>query len=281
MKTDTPVPNNEDVKISPRGLWGRWEIQRWYRPTLSPQKGVYIILLIAYFTGVAASDSWNGATVLALICAFLGFQAEYPISQQIKQRKTLKLRFLIWGGLYGAVAVAIALYLYIQTPILGWLYAGVVVALVADSFAIFFRQQQSVWNEAIAFAAIAIASPLAYIATTHHFAIAVLGLWLLNTLFFCSSIFTVKLRKPKTASLIPASVYHAIASLAAIALWYCSWLSPLMALAFGIGLLKFSFIVFWQDWYRTTKIQNVAILETTFAALFLLVVVMSPPIAFN
>ena len=275
MKTGAPVPSNEDAKISLRRLWGGLEIQRWYRPTLSPQHGVYIILLTAYLTGVAASDSWNGATVLALICAFLGFQAEHPISQQIKQRKTLKLRFLIWGGLYGGVALAIASYLYIQTPILAWLYAGILVAFAADAIAIFFRQQQSVWNEAIVFAAICLVCPFAYIATTHHFAIAVLGLWLLNALFFCSAIFTVKLRKPKTASLIPASVYHAIASLTAIALWYCGWISPLMALAFGIGILKFSFIVFLQDWYRTTKIQNIAILETTFAALFLLVVAIS------
>ncbi|MEM9543261.1 MAG: YwiC-like family protein [Cyanobacteria bacterium P01_E01_bin.42] len=276
MKQETTLPQETS---SPRRVWDGLNLQRWYRPTFSPQHGVYVILAVAYLTGAIASGTWNDATGLGFICAFLGFQAEYPISQQVIQRKTLKLRLLLWGGLYGSIALAIAFYLYLQAPILVWLYAGIVAAFIADAIAISLRQQRSIWNEAIVFTAVCLACPLAYMATTQTFTLAVLGLWLLDALFFCSAIFTVKLRKPKTASLMPASIYHAIATLAAIALWFCGWISLPIALAFGIRLLEFGAIIVRLDWYRRTKIQNVAILETNVAILFLLVVAISSAIA--
>src|ERR671932_103322 len=90
--------------------------QAWYRPTLSHEHGVYVVLLVSFLTGAALAQGWTLATTLALVCAFLGFQAEHPIVLQIKQRRSLKPRFLVWGGLYSAVSVAIAFWLYLSSP---------------------------------------------------------------------------------------------------------------------------------------------------------------------
>lgn len=90
--------------------------QQWYRPTFSPEHGVYVMLLVSFLTGAAAAQQWNWGTTLALICGFWGFQAEHPLVWQIKQRKSLKPRLLLWGSLYGGVAVAIALWLLWQSP---------------------------------------------------------------------------------------------------------------------------------------------------------------------
>ncbi len=106
--------------------------------------------------------------------------------------------------------------------------------------------------------------------------IALLGLWLLNTLFFSSAVFTVKLRKHKTVSLFPSLVYHATATLIVLGLWYFGWLPKLTAIAFGVALLKFWFIVWRLAWYKTTKIQNVATLETVSDILFSLLVAVIP-----
>lgn len=70
----------------------------WYKPTLSPEHGVYVILLVSFLTGAAAAQNWTLSTTLALVCAFFGWQAEHPLVLQIKQRKSLKSRFLVWGG---------------------------------------------------------------------------------------------------------------------------------------------------------------------------------------
>jgi hypothetical protein len=171
--------------------------------------------------------------------------------------------------------LGIAVYLSLQTPLLLWLYLGAIAAFVIDAISVFYRQQKSFANELFTFAAVCLAAPLAYVAVTGTWTLSVLGLWLLNTLFFSSTIFTVKLRKPRTASLVPGLIYHAIATGIISGLWYMGWLTPISAMGFGVALLKLGLILALQDWYRTTPIQNVAILETTSALIFLLIVALS------
>ena len=243
----------------------------WYHPTLSPEHGVYIVLFVSFLTGAAAAQRWTGLTTLGLVCAFAGFQAEHPLVLQIKQRRSWKPRFLVWGGIYAGIAVGIAAYLFVQVPMLLWVYLGAIAAFLIDALAVFYRQQKSIANELVTFAGVCLAAPLAYIATSGTVTASVLGLWLLNALFFSSAVFTVKLRKPKSVSPVPGLLYNALSSLALLTLWYCGWLGPYTALAFALIVLKFGFILWQQEWYKTTRIQNVAMLETIFALAFLAV----------
>jgi putative flippase GtrA len=253
--------------------------QAWYRPTLSPEHGVYVVLLVSFLTGAAAAQNWTWITTLALICAFCGFQAEHPLVLQIKQRRSLKPRFLVWGGLYSGVAIVIALYLYwlqgnLLSPLL-WIYLGAIAAFLFDAISVFHREQKSVLNELITFFAVCLSAPLAYVVTTGSLSTSVLGLWLLNTLFFSSAIFTVKFRKDKTHPLLPSLVYHAIATLLVAGLWFFGWLSPVTAIAFGTVVLKFMLILWQRHWYCTTNIQYIAMLETTTSLLFLVITAVS------
>ncbi|HEY9761077.1 MAG TPA: YwiC-like family protein [Trichocoleus sp.] len=253
--------------------------QAWYRPVISPEHGVYVMLLVSFITGAAAAQTWEWSTTLALVCAFCGFQAEHPWMLQIKQRRSFKPRFWLWGGIYSLITGAIALYLLRQqgtwqSPLL-IVYLGAFVAFVVDGVSVFYREQKSVVNELVTFAAVCLSAPFAYIVSTGTLSPPVWGLWALNTLFFSSAIFTVKLRKTKTHSAVPGQIYHAIATLIILALVTVGWLSPLTAIAFGVVLLKF-FIILWQsNWYCTTKIQFVAMLETGTALLFLAITALS------
>ncbi len=249
--------------------------QAWYRPTFSPEHGVYIVLFLSFLTGAAAAQNWTLTTTLALISAFCGFQAEHPLILQIKQRKNLKPRFLVWGGLYSSAALAIALLLADASPILLWIYAGAILAFCVDAIAAFHREQKSVINELITFAAVCLSAPFAYAATTGTLSSTAIGLWILNTLFFASAIFTVKLRKTKTHSPIPGLLYHAIAILIIGVLWYIGWLSLITASAFAIALFKFSFIMLRREWYCTTQIHHVATVETVSAILFGIIATLS------
>lgn len=233
------------------------------------------MLLVSFLIGAAAAQNWTLETILALVCAFCGFQVEHPLVLQIKQRRSLKPRFLIWGGVYAVISGAIALYLYLNHPVVLWIYAGAIAALVIDAFSVLKREQKSVVNELITFAAVCLSTQFAYAATTNIISLSVIALWALNTLFFSSSIFTVKLRKLKTSSLIPAVIYHAIATVIIFTLYWLGWLSPFTALGFGVALLKFAFIALNQEWYRSIKIQYVAMLETSTALAFLLIVALS------
>ncbi len=249
--------------------------QAWYRPTLSHEHGVYVLLLVSFLTGAALAQAWTLATTLALTCAFCAFQAEHPVVLQIKQRRSFKPRFLVWGGLYSAVSVAIAFWLYLNFSILVWVYIGAVAALIVDAVSVLHREQKSIFNELITFAAVCLCTPLAYAATTGTITAPAMGLWLLNTFYFSSTIFTVKLRKPKTSSLIPGMMYHAIAILIITTLYYLGWLPLIAALAFGLALLKFCIVALNQQWYRTAKIQWIAMLETGTAFSFLIIVLLS------
>jgi len=249
--------------------------QAWYHPTFSPEHGVYVVLLVSFLIGAAAAQNWTLATTLALVCAFCGFQAEHPLVLQIKQRSSLKPRFLIWGGFYAVISGVIALYLYLKYPVVLWIYAAAIAALIVDAVSVLHREQKSIFNELITFAAVCLSAPLAYVATTGTISVSVMGLWALNTLYFSSTIFTVKLRKPKTSSVIPGVIYHAIAPLIIFALCWLGWLSLVTALAFGLALLKFGIVALNQEWYSTAKIQFVAMLETGTAFALLIIVALS------
>jgi hypothetical protein len=210
-----------------------------------------------------------------LVCAFCGFQAEHPIILQIKQRRSFKPRFLVWGSLYSAVSVAIAVWLYLSFPILLWLYVGAIAALIVDAISVFYREQKSIFNELITFAAVCLCAPIAYAATTGSISATAMSLWVLNTLYFSSTILTVKLRKTRTSSPILGVMYHAIAILMIASLYYFGWLPLIADLAFGLALLKFAIAALNQEWYRTAKIQWVAMLETGTAFSFLMIVALS------
>lgn len=252
--------------------------QAWYRPVFSPEHGVYVMLIVSFLSGAAAAQHWTWTTTLALLCAFCGFQAEHPLVLQIKQRKSWKPRFLVWGGLYSLIALSIALLLLFQSrdllPLLA-VYTGAALAFLVDAVSVFQREQKSVWNELATFTAVCLSAPFAFTATTGTITLGVLGLWILNTLFFASAIFTVKFRKSKVHSPLPSLIYHSIATVFLIGFCYLGWLSPITATAFVVALLKYGLILWQQEWYCTTKIQQVAVLETGSALVFLAIVALS------
>lgn len=247
----------------------------WYHPLYSPEHGAYVVLLVAFLTGAAAAQQWTGSTGWALLCAFLGFQAEHPLILQIRQRKTLKPRFLFWGGVYAGAASAIALYLYLSTPVIAWLYGSAILVLLVDAISVFYRQQKSILNEWITFAAVCLSAPLAYAATVGTLSPTVMGLWLVNALFFGGSIFTVKLRKLKTLSGVLGIAYHIAALLITIGLYQWQIIPLAGVVAIAISFVKFCGVLWQRDWYCQTPIRNVAMIETTAAFVFLTIVSLS------
>ncbi|HEY9826925.1 MAG TPA: YwiC-like family protein [Stenomitos sp.] len=241
----------------------------WYFPTISHEHGVYVILLVSFLTGAAAAQQWTLATTVALVSVFAGFQAEHPWVLQIKQRRSWKPRLIIWGSLYSGLALGGALYLSLQVPGLQWLILGAIAAFILDAIAVFYRQQKSIANELLTFAAACLAAPFAAVATTGTWSSTAWGLWLLNTLFFSSTIFSLKLRKLKNASFWPGLLYHSLASAIIVGLWYGGILATLPAIAFGIVLVKFGAILWQLEWYKTAPIQAIARIETISALLFL------------
>ena len=249
--------------------------RNWVKPTFSPEHGVLIVWLGSFLTGAALAQTWNYCTNLALLCSFFALQAEHPLVVQVKQRSKWKPRYAIWAGIYGTSAILLGSWLWIVSPVLVWIYALVLLALIVDVIAVFRRKHKSILNELVIFAAICLSTPLAYAATTGSLSIEVMTIWILNTLFFSSAIFTIKLRRKKTSSFKPGILYHLIASLIVTGFFILGWLKLFTALAFTVVLIKFAVIVSFRKWYQKARFHSVALLETRFALVYVAIAAIS------
>lgn len=246
-----------------------------YRPTFSPEHGVLLVLFGSFLTGAALAQQWTYLTTLALVCAFFALQAEYPYIVQIKLRKNLKPRYLLWSGIYGSISLALAIWLWWQTPVLLWLYLLAVIGLIADGIAVVKGLHKSRVNEIIGFAAICLSAPLAYGATTGNLNVETMAIWILNTLFFSSAVYTIKLRRKKTAAFKPGIIYHGIATLVIASLYYFNCLSLVTALSFTVALIKLITVFGFRNWYRRAKFHAIAIFETRFALVYIAIASLS------
>ena len=235
-------------KLSTASIKSKKKAFCWSRPTFSPEHGVLLILFGSFLTGAALAQQWTYNTTLALVCAFFALQAEHPYIVQIKLRKNLKPRYLIWGGIYSAIASSLAIFLWLQTPGLLILYLGAIIGLIADAIAVIKGKHKSRVNEFVGFAAICLAAPLAYGATTGSLSTSAIAIWILNTLFFSSAIYTIKLRRKKTAAFKPGIIYHCLADLIVFGLYSLGYLSLVTALSFTVALIKLVIVYGFQDW---------------------------------
>jgi hypothetical protein len=148
------------------------------------------------------------------------------------------------------------------------IYGAATIALLIDAIAVFRRGQKSILNELITFAAVCLAAPLAYVATTGTLTPMVWGLWALCSLYFSSTIFTVKLRKPHKGEAPEAPLQRAIAYHAIDRCRGADVLPAVPALAFTVVLLKFLGIWWQLPRFCQAPIGPVAALETITALLF-------------
>lgn len=245
------------------------KIQSWMRPTFSPEHGVLLVLFGSFLTGAALAQQWTFTTTIALACAFFALQAEHPYIVQVKLRKNFKPRYCLWCTIYGSIALSLAIFLWLQASSLLWLYGLAIVGLIVDTIAVTKGKHKSRVNEIISFGAICLSAPLAYAATTGNLSTEAMAIWLLNTLFFSSAVYTIKLRRKKTAAFKPGIIYHGVASLLVFALYYFNYLSLATTLSFTVVLLKFLTICRFKNWYRQTRFHAIAIFETRFALVYI------------
>ncbi len=253
----------------------RKKLPFWCRPTFSPEQGVLLVLFGSFLTGAALAQEWNQSTNLALICAFFALQVEHPYIVQLKLRKNWQPRYLIWGGIYGTITIALALFLWLQSPVLLWIYILALIGLIADGIAVIRKSHKSISNEIVIFAVISLSAPLAYGATTGSLSLEAMAMWILNTLFFSSAIYTIKLRRKRTRSLKPGIIYHGVAALILVGLYGLNYLPLITALSFTVALIKFGIINCVLEWYRKARFQSIAIFETRFALIYIAIACIS------
>ncbi|MGK7932218.1 MAG: YwiC-like family protein [Microcystaceae cyanobacterium] len=268
IATSQPTLETPALSGQPKIKIRQNETKPWYKPTFSPEHGVLLVLMGALLTGASLAQAWNWQTTLACLGAFVGLQAEHPLTVQLKQRRSGKPRYLVWFGVYSCVSIAIAIGLTLQHPCLIWVCFGGVIAFIVNIVAVFKRKQKIIPTEIVMFAAICLSTLFVYGTTADQLNIQAVGLWLLNTLFFGSAVFTIKLRKAKTSSLKGSLTYHSCAIAILVLLYALGVLKLLTALTFTIALLKLVVIIWQRDWYCNGRFGYIARFETYFALIY-------------
>ena len=240
----------------------------WWQPTLSHQHGPLGARLVSFVLGTAGAQAWSTDTSLALVVVLAAFQAEAPLVQQIRRRRELQTRLLVWTAVYGAIALGLGSVLAWRTPSLVAIAAAASVVLGADALAVLQRRQRSLIHEWLAFAAVCLAAPFAWLATTGVLPQQALGLWLLCSLFFGCSVVLLKFRRDPAGH--PWRFWSSAAAASALvaACWWFGILQPLEAAAFGVALIKGAWLTSRLASYRLAPIGRVAAIETGSALLF-------------
>lgn len=150
-----------------------------------------------------------------------------------------------------------------------------IIGFIADGVAVLHRKHKSITNEIVSFATICLAAPLAYGATTGHFCTEAIGIWILNTLFFSSAVYTMKLRKKNTQSVKSGAIYHLVSCLILLGLYSLNYLSLITALCFLVAIVKFGLVNCLLNWYQKAKFHSIAIFETRFALIYIAIACIS------
>ncbi|KEF42176.1 MAG: hypothetical protein ER33_07405 [Cyanobium sp. CACIAM 14] len=243
----------------------------WWQPTFSHQHGPLVALLVSFLLGAAGAHRWTVDTTLALVVVLAAFQAEHPLVQQIRRRRSLQPRLLLWLGLYGAIAVGLGALLAWRSPTLIPLGILAVLVLALDALAVLQRRQRGLTHELIAFGAVALAGPFAWTVGSGSLEPEAAGLWGLCSLYFGSSVVLLKVRRDAAAGIAPALMAGALATALVSAGWWLGLLQPFEALAYGVALLKGAWLLSRLEPYRSASIGRVAAIESATALLFLVV----------
>lgn len=227
-------------------------------------------LLVSFLLGAAGAQCWSSRTSLALIAVLAAFQAEHPLVQQIRRRRQLQPRLLLWAGIYGSISLGLGGLLARQKPILLALAAAAVLVQGVDALAVLKRRQRQLGHELVVFTAVCLAAPFAWVATTGQLEPAALGLWVVCSLYFGSSVVLLKLRGEQQSPWIGPLVSAVLASSLLALGWWLGIVSALEAAAFGVVVLKAAWVLSQLERYRAAPIGRVAALESGSALLFLL-----------
>jgi hypothetical protein len=237
------------------------------RPTFSPEHGVYVVTAAAFATGIALAGTISRHTATAAVLVFCALQAEHALGIVLRCRGD-RTRYTLWAIAYGSLAGASATWLARRAPDLLWVYLAGAIAMLSDGAAIARRRRKGAVNELIGFAAACTASLVAYASIAGRIIPEAVGLWALDATYFGSSVFVVKLRKPRSGALRSGAAYHLVAAGFLAVLVVAGVLPPRPALVFLLAPLKFGLFATRPDWFGSLGIRQVGLIETAAAAGF-------------
>lgn len=263
------------------------------KPLLPKEHGAWAMLIVPLLLGIMIAPVWHWRVIILVIAAFAFFLVRHPLAMLVKTRKRKKANrayFWQWVAIYGSITALSGGYLVLGQG-LWWLMA---VAVIGGSLLVFHlwlvtqRQEMSVIGELSGILGLALGAPMAYYVASTHLDSTAAALWLINALYFGSTVFYIKLkvrqqpRSPAPAELsqrllkAKASLIYQIASLLLLSvlafLQHMPYLAPVVLLPATIKV--FYGASQWQD-KKSLNLMRLGIIEIIHSAIFAILVVIT------
>lgn len=263
-------------------------------PPLPKEHGSWVMLIVPLLLGFSLAPGWDWRGIILIVAAFGFFLVRTPLATLVKTRKrkqTDRTYLWRWTAIYGGITGLAGGWLVFVEGLWWLVLIGAVGAslILVNLWLVYKRQEMSVLSELLGIFGLALGAPMAYYVTSDILNNQAIMLWLINGLYFGSTVFYVKLkvrqqpRKPippmlkvRLADAQAGLIYQVGSLLAVIGLAILGEIPFLLPLAFLPATFKvfYGSIWHWQD-RKTLSLPRLGVIEIIHAVIFVILVLVS------
>jgi hypothetical protein len=252
-----------------------------FKPPIPHEHGAWAMLYAPMLIAVAVLGRFEFLVLLFLLATTAIFLAHEPLAVLVKlnpKRPSSPQIFRAskwWLAIYAALAIASSIPLLLQRWLLAPFGIVLLVLLSAHIFLASKREERTIGGEILGVISLTLTAPGAYYVLTGKLDRFCLLLWVLNIVYFTSSIFYVKMRVSRFAKKKDAQAltwqcagYHVLLAAGIGALLWMNWITGLAALAFLPVILR-TFTAMKEERGKL-NLKRVGIAETIYTLLFVI-----------
>ena len=241
------------------------------KPVWSKQHGAYVTLITSWLIGTLLSQTFSIYHIAVLFLLLSGFNGTELLIDSMKRRSPQSQRRLLWMGIYGIIAIALAYIMWLNSPFFQSMLPVFAAGGVLFMFLSIKRLQKTIPAELLTFMLFSAAGLIAYDPVHPPDTGFIFNLWIMLSAYFCLSVFHVKYRiKEITAK--PLIVYMIVA----IAI-------VLFAGGFSVASLLVSTLIIFKTIpllaspgaYRSLQIKDIGYLEMVMQGILILILVLA------
>jgi len=238
-----------------------------FRPWWSRQHGAYITLITAWLASAIASNHFHWLQVPILVMLLSGFNFSELAAESFKRKTPLPDNKKFWMLVYLAFLIATGSVTLWFHPFLKFFVPVFGVGLVLFTLLSLRRMQKTTFFEMIIFALFSLAGLMAYLPSNTLESPTMTRLFLYLWLYFCVSVFTVKVRLKKLPAY--ASFFYGVISIILLLLFGRGTIAIIISVLIGVKAFP---IALYPEKYDDLKIQTVGIMESFSHLAFILII---------
>lgn len=167
-----------------------------YKILIPKEHGAWAILLIPYCIGIAITNEFSMRTILGLFGILLLFISRPSLIKLVRRRNNNSQNILLWLNFLIPATLGLSIFslLFVRSGLWELLYFGFagLMLLAIYTWLTLQHKERSVFGELVGIFLLTLSAPLAVYLAREQLSGQAFVLWLVNTLYFASSVFYIK-----------------------------------------------------------------------------------------